>query len=220
MFSALLFRSVVTAYIRIERYIEMAREQRFDDSRINSSAVSHARKVYLMRDVADVDGNMAITVTMQYALDEKRYVPAAFILYHIICSAALVACKTRLFSTNKIVGGYLISISIQFGSILIGFYSVLILMLGFMIYYLHNRTTGLKWDISSLADEMALIQGSNIFDIFSGMEYFHHGSSHREFMSQIFGRRPLRLGYWRKMGTEHSPIYWYGIAFAVRRDGI
>jgi hypothetical protein len=91
-------------------------------------------------------------------------------------------------------------------------YSVLFLIVLGLLVYLWNKRTGLKWDPVSLADHMMLLQGSDILEDFSGLEY-----SSRSFLERLGGEKKrfhgleterFRLGYWRHRPTNQ---YWHGI---------
>lgn len=81
-------------------------------------------------------------------------------------------------------------------------YSVLFLIVLGLLIYLWDKRTGLKWDPVSLADHMMLLQGSNILEDFSGLEY------NKKKKSYGLETERYRLGYWRHRPTNQ---YWHGI---------
>jgi hypothetical protein len=58
--------------------------------------------------------------------------------------------------------GWTVSVSHIAASFLIPIYSLLIVCTASLLWRLQNLHTGLRWDAASIADQIALIQGSNI----------------------------------------------------------
>ena len=78
---------------------------------------------------------------------------------------------------------------------LISIYGLLALLTAVILARLSRRDTGLKWDPVSIADQLALVQGSNIWSILSGLEF----SSQKDFPASLKERATnfgtIRLGY-------------------------
>lgn len=91
-------------------------------------------------------------------------------------------------------------------------YSVLLLIVLGLLVYLWDKRTGLKWDPVSFADQIMLLQGSNILEDFSGLEYWSRSFPERfdRKKNQFYGLETerFRLGYWRHRPTNQ---YWHGI---------
>lgn len=83
---------------------------------------------------------------------------------------------------------------------LIGVYSLLILFTAILIWTLHNKVTGLKWDIASIADHIMLVRNSNFLDDFEGID-----TANGESMWGRLRDKSLKLGYW-----FHGEEIWYG----------
>ena len=91
-------------------------------------------------------------------------------------------------------------------------YCVLLLIVLTLVIELWDKRTGLKWDSSSLADLMVLLQGSDVLEDFAGLEYEtalpheHFGLGFSQFRD--LRAEKYRLGYWHLKGTNR---YWHGI---------
>ena len=112
--------------------------------------------------------------------------------------------------------GWKAVISDKIGYTLISIYGLLALLTAVILARLWGRDTGLKWDPVSIADQLALVQGSNIWSIFSGLEL----SSQKDFLASLKERATnfgtIRLGYWKH--CQEASI-WRGIAFLPVTDG-
>lgn len=88
---------------------------------------------------------------------------------------------------------------------LVALYLILTLALIMLASFLFRRRTGLKWDPTSLADLIVLLQQSNSLHDYEGTETFRW---RREFCSRL-KLRSARLGYWRT--RESRAGYFYAI---------
>jgi hypothetical protein len=87
-----------------------------------------------------------------------------------------------------------------------------------MAVYLSKSKTGLRWSPTSFASEFSLVQGSDIFPAFAGLELKHY---HKNILETVcsWPRKygALRLGYWRRRhgGDEHPEMsdIIYGLRF-------
>jgi hypothetical protein len=77
--------------------------------------------------------------------------------------------------------------------------------------------TGLKWDPSPLAAQIALIQGSNVPAAFLNFE-FQSRKDLREKLKELGETHGIiRLGYWQ--ATDNVSEVYYGIIFMKTKDG-
>ena len=111
--------------------------------------------------------------------------------------------------------GWKAVISDKKGYTLISIYGLLALLTAVILARLSGRDSGLKWDPVSIADQLALIQGSNIWNIFSGLEF----SSQKDFPASLKERTTnfgtIRLGCWKH---RQEDACWHGIAFLPVTD--
>lgn len=87
--------------------------------------------------------------------------------------------------------------------VLIGIYSVIIIVHSWILYKMWYSKTGLKWDPVSIVDLLALFHGSNVLSDFEDLE-FEPGRT----ASDLLSDKHYRLGYWEK-GVDRE--IWYGI---------
>ncbi|KAI9819278.1 MAG: hypothetical protein M1827_007435 [Pycnora praestabilis] len=100
---------------------------------------------------------------------------------------------------------------------LVAIYGALAISLILMGIYLSIKSTGLKWDPTTLADLIALLHRSNSVQDYDHSEILTHS---REFRSKLKSRSD-RLGYWRTsqqpdnifyaIGEEGAPIRRYSL---------
>ena len=93
--------------------------------------------------------------------------------------------------------------------LLIALYILLSLHTIDVLRKLRSRDTGMKWDPVSLADQLVLVQGSNVTALYQGLESMKPKEFLKVQMQRISQRGKLRLGYWRRDGRNRI---WYGIA--------
>ncbi|KAF8860283.1 hypothetical protein BDZ45DRAFT_316576 [Acephala macrosclerotiorum] len=95
------------------------------------------------------------------------------------------------------------------GYALIAIYSTLILVIIAIIASHWGRETGLKWDPVSLADQLSLVQGSNVLYIFQGVEFALSKACTKELKRRSPFYGVVRLGYWKHKTTDDI---WHGLA--------
>lgn len=83
---------------------------------------------------------------------------------------------------------------------LISLYCLMILFTAILIWKLHDRVTGLRWDITTIADHIMLVRNSNFLDDFEGTD-----TAERDSMWDRLHDKFLKLGYW-----FHGEEVWYG----------
>lgn len=78
-----------------------------------------------------------------------------------------------------------------------------------MLLGLWNRDTGVKWDPVSVANQLALVQGSNILGGFHGLDFAGPELSVIVLQNRSSAFGVVRLGYWRHRSTRSI---WHGLA--------
>ena len=72
--------------------------------------------------------------------------------------------------------------------------------------------TGLKWEAGSNASQLALVQGSNIYKPFYGLDFEDNNHLYKIAGSWHVKYGVLRLGYWRVPHNGEEMI-WHGVRF-------
>lgn len=206
--STIIFQSVTTNFARIVPYIEMAR------SNAKSSRGSSGSRT-LLAQYFPLPG-------LDQAFGDRRYDLVVLFVIQIYVNPFVTPLKTTLIhrtSSDDDPNLWTISISSVPALILIFIYSVAFSVVMALSVYLWRRRTGLKWDPVSLADHMMLLQGSNVLEDFSGLEYFQVSRKDDSLLDlktflgkssqfNILRAQQYRLGYWRH---KHTKQYWHGI---------
>lgn len=86
---------------------------------------------------------------------------------------------------------------------LVALYGLLVIALVATGLFFFRATTGLKWDPTSIADIIVILQRSNNLDDYNGSETFTH---RREFHDRLKSRSD-RLGYW-KLRDEPDRLFY------------
>ena len=105
--------------------------------------------------------------------------------------------------------GWTIIVLPKVGYALVSIYATLIFAAIGMLIRLWNRETGLKWDPVSIADQLALVQTSNIFGMFQGLEFANAKKYTQQLRKLQF--ESLKLGYWKH---PKDNTFWYGLALS------
>ncbi|KAI8713657.1 hypothetical protein NCS52_01310600 [Fusarium sp. LHS14.1] len=83
----------------------------------------------------------------------------------------LTPLKSSLFQLVEDGRGWQIHVSKLFGFVGLAIYFWLLSTTFSIFYHLRSRQTGLKWNPAPLASQLCLLQGSNVFDSFEGIDY-------------------------------------------------
>ena len=121
----------------------------------------------------------------------------------------IVPLKASFISIVADQNGWTIIVLPKVGYALISIYATLICVATGMLIRLWDRDTGVKWDPVSLADQLTLVQGSNLLGMYQGLEF----ANQKQCADALKERSPqygsLRLGYW-KHRTDGT--IWHGLA--------
>ena len=134
----------------------------------------------------------------------------------IITLIVLVPLKAAFVQVTPGDSGWRVVISRKIGFTLITIYALLILHTLTMLVTLWGRETGLKWDPTSVMDQLALVRGSNILPIFDGLEIHNRHELHRRFWQKMSSFDSVRLAYWKP--NDGGPI-WHGIRLVPKLTG-
>ena len=190
---------------RFTPYFSMA-AQRVASGKNNASSLRNQRVLHT---------NLADSVSLPSLFDLRAVASNGHWLFftgmltQVILNLFLVALKSSFIQSTPSNGGWDVVISHQIGYAPISLYAVLIFCILSMLIRLHNRETGLKWDPVSIADQLALVQGSNIWPMFANLEFCHRGTFLEAFRERASHLSLLRLGYWKHRNDESI---WHGLA--------
>ena len=201
--STILFQSVISNFARIMPYIIIAKPTSPGDKcAIAQRTVLAAYFPFL---------------NMFNSLKNKDFYLAAMMATVIYVNPFVTPAKSTLFNrttSKEDPNVWTITISGGAARYLLVNYSILFITVFGLLLFLWDRRTELRWDPVSIADHMMLLQSSNIFKDFWGLEYMSpsflesSGWSKQPRQFETIEHQSYRLGYWR---YRRSGQYWYGI---------
>jgi len=119
-------------------------------------------------------------------------------------SITIVPLKATFFTIVKEGNQTIVYLPALVAFLLLAVYGIILIGIVWILIAIPKDTLGLKWDPSSLADQMGLFSGSNCLHHFRSTEVY----SAKEMLEWIKNNtHRYRLGYWLK-GQQ----VWYGIA--------
>lgn len=135
----------------------------------------------------------------------------------IVLNLLLVPFKSALLQITQDEAGWGITVSPGTAYIIMGIYACVLLSTLAVLIQLWGKPTGLKWNPCSVASQIALVRGSNIFEAFQGMEFPNWRDAQKLKWGWIKEYGCLRLGYWkdcqRMVENQRVEPLWYGIRF-------
>ena len=129
----------------------------------------------------------------------------------------LTSFKNGLYNVIEDEDSWTVELGLFNATFCSGVYGILTLCTLSMMVRLRRSYTGLKWDPSTLAAQISLIQGSNVARAFRN---FHHGDSKSfrkrlETLGSDYGI--VRLGYWQDKAEPFNKVY--GMRFMTMEAG-
>ena len=134
----------------------------------------------------------------------------------VVVHLFLVSLKAAFVQIRPGDRGWELLVSSKIGFCLISIYALLTLYTLVILARLWNRETGLKWDPKSLMDQLALVQGSNIWPIFHGLETCGRKHFPKLLEKRISKFGSIRLGYWK---SRSKGSIWHGIRLLPKSKG-
>lgn len=122
----------------------------------------------------------------------------------------LTPVKSGIFQLVGDATGWGIRVSVPFCTIAMFIYAWLFVLTLAILLHLHKNRTGLKWNPCTLATQLSMIQGSDLFDELVDIPPGERAPLNSAVRSWPKKKMLLRLGYWRELGTDHII---YGIRF-------
>ncbi|OAL37612.1 hypothetical protein AYO20_03119 [Fonsecaea nubica] len=206
--TVLAFRSIVQQYYRIMPYVKMANVT--TDHQPEGHNLLHTSD-----ELSTLPGFIPAPGRLLYMFRRKEYL--AFTLSISLTANALLApFKSSFLQPVEDIQGWQVTVSVVSGAFVASIYLVLFASVVCLIVYLKCHKTGLRWSPCSIASQLSLVQGSNIFPAFTGLEL----TRARIEVIRVLEKWPskygtLRLGYWRQ---QHTGLIVHGIRF-FRNEG-
>jgi hypothetical protein len=193
------WRTIITTLARMTPYITMAAPLKRQGG--NRSKVQWALGNAF---ASDIDNREIISVAESghWLLFISVFVQRLMLIFIVPLKASFIQIAAN-------DHGWTITVLHQVGYALISIYGTLIFVTVAMLIHLWGRDTGLKWDPMSVADQLALVQGSNILKLFQRLEYANRRDCMRELENRIPHCASLKLGYWIHRRNESI---WHGLA--------
>jgi hypothetical protein len=198
------WRSIGAALFHITPYISMA------GAKAQPSISSDRRRRSVLTTYQDFFFSTRYS-TIRLLVSEKNWLMLGIILLQIALALFVVPAKNVFIQLLPDNNGWIVSVSRIAAGFLITMYSLLIICTIYLVLWFQDRQTGLKWDAACIADQIALIQGSNILESFHGLEFATRGEARDALASIGSSRGVLRLGYWQHKKAQNT--FWHGIAF-------
>lgn len=193
--SQLASRSVFFAFARIDPYLSMA------DSKHSGS------KRHCTGDAAIAAPFIPPTAYPTHPFTTGRYLRFAAIISQLVTSY-ITAFKAGLLSSTALPSGrWIVTIHPGIALTLIGVYVVNISVMMWIFGSLWTHSTGLKWDPVTIADQVALFHGTNVFKDFEELELHPD-----EMAYKLLRTNEYRIGYWTKGVDETNIVYGIGRA--------
>jgi hypothetical protein len=199
--TTLWWRTVITALGRMTPYISMAAKAK---PSLRDGDIS--RKVH--RTLENAYANNIFTLNIITIAQNGHWLLFISIIVQRLMMLFIVPLKASFLQIVPDSNGWTVIVLPKVGYALISIYGVLFLVTLVMLIRLWDRSTGVKCDPVSIADQLALVQGSNILGLFQGLEF-----ANRLQMNNVLKERSpqfgsLRLGYWRH---RQNGTIWHGL---------
>jgi hypothetical protein len=162
----------------------------------------------------DVGGERSVGVRFGiYIFFRKNWWRNAFFV-NGFCLSFITALKAGFMSTSATATGWTVTVSPAATKSLIAIYIGNSCLLLALLLFLWKRTTGLKWDPTTIADQLALFYKSNVLSDFAELEFegLHNMQAFNDLFVtpnvQLTGNN-FRLGYWEH-GVTKKLLYGIG----------
>lgn len=145
-----------------------------------------------------------------FAVRSRNWSRVSLLVNGIYVGFFVTGLKAGFLSSRETSTGWTVTVHPTFSMALIVVYFLNEVVLVSIYFYLRGKSTGLKWDPTTLADQIALFHGSNVLEDFACVERDYRRSS-----GWLLRDQQYRIGYWYK-GARRD--IWYGIGRAARGE--
>ncbi len=210
--TTLWWRTVVTTFSRISPYISMAAER-------SPREISGSRNRKAQRTLHAFYADAMFLPDFHHLPSLARnghWLLFATTLASIIVGVSLVGLKAAFVQVTPKGAEWNIAVSAKIGYSLISIYGLLSVMTASILLRIRHRDTGLRWDPVSVADQLALLQNSNIGSLYAGLETCLYKEYREVLRKRALDFGPIRLGYWK---NRQNGAVWHGIALLQKHAG-
>ncbi|OKP12158.1 hypothetical protein PENSUB_2318 [Penicillium subrubescens] len=197
--------SVARSYLRLIPYITMASASTGLSGRAPQGLLT-------LRSVSNLLAFFPTPAALARLIKERHILTMVTFSTSFLVIPFLTPLKNALFQTTQDPAGWSITVSNKVAYIAITVYSLLMGTTISILVRLWSVRTGLKWEASSIASQLALVQGSNIYEPFYGLEFEDPSHLYRIAGSWHVEYGVLRLGYWMVLRNGEETI-WHGVRF-------
>jgi hypothetical protein len=197
--------SVARSYLRLIPYITMASASTGLSGRAPQGLLT-------LRSVSNLLAFFPTPAALARLIKERHILTMITFSTSFLVIPFLTPLKNALFQTTQDLAGWSITVSNKVAYIAITVYSLLMGTTISILVRLWSVRTGLKWEASSIASQLALVQGSNIYEPFYGLEFEDPSHLYRIAGSWHVEYGVLRLGYWMVLRNGEETI-WHGVRF-------
>ncbi|CAG8232270.1 unnamed protein product [Penicillium salamii] len=199
------WRSLSQSYLRLIPYISMASASNTPKSpRSGANRTIHA--------VGSLDAFFPTPDSLGRLINERHILTVITFLTSFLVIPFLTPLKNALFQTIQDPEGWTIHVSNKIAYITIALYCSMMASTISILIRLWLVRTGLKWEVGSIASQLALVQNSNVYEPFRGLEFEHARGFRNIVESWHLKYGVLRLGYWKVVRGEDEMI-WHGVRF-------
>ncbi|CAG8296296.1 unnamed protein product [Penicillium salamii] len=203
--SSIWWSSLAQSYLRLIPYISMA-------SAANAPKGRGSQANDTIQAMGDLEAFSLTPSSIGRLIKERHILTVIIFLTSFLVGPFLAPLKNTLFQTIPDSEGWTIYVSDKIAYITIALYGLMTASTIGILIRLWSVRTGLKWEVSSIASQLALVQNSNIYEPFRGLEFEHDRQFWNVVGSWHLKYGVLRLGYWKVLRGEEETI-WHGMRF-------
>ena len=209
--SSIWYRSISSTYGRITPYVTMAA----------ASTAHKGKRQESYHDTLQQEGTLNVfnpnLSDLRRMAKNKHLLTLALVTISALIQPFFVPLKNSFLHIAPDDTGWQIQVSFNVGYALVVSYLLFIFCTIMILVRMWSQTTGLKWDVVSIADQLALVQGSNILKAFHGLDFANKWQMDSVMKLRANRYGVLRLGYWR--AKNDTSLIWHGIRFTSLSNG-
>lgn len=210
--SSIWYRSISSTYGRITPYITMAA----------ASTAHKGKRQESYHDTLQREGTLNVFIPnfsdLGRMAKNKHFLTLAVVTISTLIQPFFVPLKNSFLHIAPDDTGWQIQVSLSVGYALVVSYLFFISCTIMILVRMWSQTTGLKWDVVSIADQLALVQGSNLLKAFHGLEFANNQQMGSVMKLRASQYGVLRLGYWR--AKNDTSLIRHGIRFMSLSNGM
>ena len=200
------WHTIIVTYSRLSPYISMsAHRNKWNEDEAQGQKTRRILHAYYADAVFE-----PVLWHIPELISTGRWLLVVCTFVSLAINGLLIPLKATFIQVTPDRNGWDIAFSNKIGYALISMYAMVSMATILIMVKLHHRDTGLKWDPVSLADQLALVQGSNFVSLFEGLETCSYRDYSQRFCERASKAGTLRLGYWKH---RQNGTIWHGLAF-------